>query len=93
MHTRDSAVPRVALKVVEFARACEAKGLHSATACGEFLGVRHTTVSRVKKGRVEPSSMFIAATLLAFPGHTFEDFFEVLGPDQCMHARATRKGA
>jgi transcriptional regulator with XRE-family HTH domain len=88
MHTRDGAVPRIALKVDEFTQVCRAADLKGPTACAQRLGLRHTTVSRVEQGLTDPGVRFIAATLSAFPDKAFEDLFEVIGPDGGrMHTR------
>ncbi|WP_433465742.1 hypothetical protein [Spirillospora sp. CA-128828] len=93
MHTRDGAVPRIALRVDEFSQACRAAGLDNSTARAKRLGIRHTTVSRAERGRTDPGVRFIAAALTAFPDRKFEDLFEVIGSDgQRTHARDNERG-
>jgi hypothetical protein len=93
MHSRSDGSPRIALRITEFDRACQDQGLEGPKARGEFLGVQHTTVSRVMQGATGPGERFIAATLSAFAAHKFEDLFEVLPASERAHARNTRKAS
>lgn len=74
MHTQTPAVIR--LRADAFGTWASGQGLESATAAAEFLGVSHTTLTRVLSGEIKPGEQFIAACLAKYEG-TFEELFEV----------------
>jgi transcriptional regulator with XRE-family HTH domain len=74
MHTPTAAVIR--LREDAFSAWAASRGLESASAAAEFLGVSHTTLTRVLSGETDPGEKFIAAALAA-TGSKFEELFEV----------------
>jgi hypothetical protein len=43
-----------------------------------FLGVSPSSLSRLRREQIDPSSQFIAAVRIALPGAPFEDLFEIV---------------
>ena len=71
----------IQLRLSQFDRHCKAKGLKSAHARANFIGVHRGTITRIEAGDVTPSERFIALVLAAFSELKFEDLFEVIVPD------------
>ncbi|MBC9001316.1 helix-turn-helix domain-containing protein [Micromonospora aurantiaca (nom. illeg.)] len=65
----------VQLRVAEFDRITEKLGLSNDTERAKAIGVSHTTISRLRSGKLRPGGKFIALTLTAL-NVRFEDVFE-----------------
>ncbi|WP_435107827.1 hypothetical protein [Nocardiopsis synnemataformans] len=68
--------PRITLRVTAWRRMMSARGCTTATAQAEELGVHASTIGRLCAGEVQPSSVFVARSLL-FLGARFEELFDV----------------
>lgn len=77
MHTQSAEGARVKLRVTQFRQYSKRRGLNSALARAQHVGVHHATVGRIEKGTTIPSERFIAQVLTAFPEAKFEDLFEI----------------
>lgn len=56
-------------------RLTKATGTVNDALTARLMGISPSTLWRIKKGLVEPSQDFIAATLCFFKGYSFEYFF------------------
>ncbi|MEU8264945.1 helix-turn-helix transcriptional regulator [Micromonospora sp. NPDC048999] len=77
MSTRTSppSAGAVALRVEEFDRITERMGYSNDAERAKAIGVSHTTISRLRSGKIRPGGRFIAATLATL-GVPFETVFE-----------------
>jgi len=67
----------VRLRIAQFRRYAEARGLSTDIEIAERTGLARTTVFRLLRGDVDPGERIIAAFLVAFPDRHFEDLFEI----------------
>jgi transcriptional regulator with XRE-family HTH domain len=73
--TPTTAAGAVALRVEEFDRITRRMGYSNDAERAKAIGVSHTTISRLRSGKLRPGGRFIAATLAAL-NVRFEDIFE-----------------
>lgn len=73
--TPTKAAGAVALRVEEFDRITRRMGYSNDAERAKAIGVSHTTISRLRSGKLRPGGRFIAATLCAL-NVPFEDVFE-----------------
>ncbi|GAA0970085.1 hypothetical protein GCM10009555_018370 [Acrocarpospora macrocephala] len=79
MHTTTATTrPAIRLRRSQWDRRMNEKGLTTALARAEAIGVSRWTVGRIESGEMRPGEHFIAAVLLARPDMKFEELFEVV---------------
>lgn len=66
------------LRTDQLAKFRKLAGVATDDALAKRMGVDPGTVSRVLRGKNEPSPKFIAALVAAFPGMDLDDLFEVV---------------
>lgn len=85
---RDKAPPKVRLKVSTILDLADARGWTTDNEIAYGLGTSPGNLSRLLRpnGPQMPGNLFIATVLHRFPDKTFDDFFEVVGPEACEEA-------
>jgi hypothetical protein len=75
--------PTIHLKVAAIKAVAATHGWDTDKEIAQGIGTSAANLSRLLKPRnpQTPGTAFIATVLLRFPDKTFEDFFEVVGPE------------
>lgn len=70
------------LRTDQLAKLRKLAGLHTNAALAQRMNFDAGNLSRVLAGKQQPGPKFMAALVLAFPGFSLDDLFEVVGESE-----------